>query len=51
MEFYHRKAKGISGRTNGMKLRPDEAKRRDIIMAKKESQRQQQPPQTKTSKK
>ena len=52
MEFYHRKAKGISGRTNGMKLRPDEAKRRDIIMAKKESQRQQQPqPNTKTSKK
>jgi hypothetical protein len=40
MDFYQRKAKGISGRKNGMKMRPDEAKRLDIIMSKKEMQRQ-----------
>ena len=51
MEYYFRKAKGISGRKNGMKLRPDEAKRLDIVMAKKEMQRQQQPPSIKASKK
>ena len=41
MEFYNRKALGSAARSNGMKLRPDEAKRRDMIMLKKEQQRQQ----------
>ena len=40
MEFYHRKAKGYTGRKNGFKMRPDEAKRLSIIMHKKELQRQ-----------
>lgn len=39
MEYYNRKAKGYSGHKNGMKLRPDEAKRKDITMYKKELQR------------
>ena len=40
MEFYYRKAKGVAGRKNGLKMRPDEAKRLDITMYKKELQRQ-----------
>lgn len=40
MDFYHRKSKGSTGRVNGMRLRPDEAKRRDIIVHKKNVQRQ-----------
>ena len=40
MEFYHRKAKGFAGHKNGLRLRPDEAKRKDITMYKKELQRQ-----------
>lgn len=39
MEYYNRKSKGYTGHKNGMKLRPDEAKRRDITMYKKELQR------------
>jgi hypothetical protein len=42
MEFHHRKALGSASRSNGLKLRPDEAKRRAMIMHKKELQRQQQ---------
>lgn len=39
MDFYHRKALGATSRSNGLKLRPDEAKRRAMIMLKKEQQR------------
>lgn len=42
MDFYHRKDKGAKGYSNGLKLRPDEAKRRSIIMHKKDVQRKQQ---------
>ena len=42
MDFYHRKDKGSKGTSNKKKLRPDEAKRRDIIMHKKEMQRKKQ---------
>ena len=38
-EFYFRKAKGSSNRINGEKLRPDEATRKDMIIAKKNAQR------------
>lgn len=41
-EYYNRKAAGYSGRKNGQKERPDEAKRRNIIMYKKDLQRQKQ---------
>jgi hypothetical protein len=41
-EYYNRKAMGYVGRQNGMKIRPDEAKRRDFTLAKKEMQRQSQ---------
>ena len=40
MEFYHRKAKGFVGHKNGLRMRPDEAKRKDITMYKKGLQRQ-----------
>lgn len=40
--FYNRKSKGMIGRANGRKTRPDEAKRLQITMAKKEDQRQRQ---------
>lgn len=40
VEFYNRKALGSASRSNGLKLRPDEAKRRDMILFKKELQRQ-----------
>jgi hypothetical protein len=39
-EFYSRKLAGAQGRTNGLKLRPDEAKRKEIVMNKKDEQRQ-----------
>lgn len=39
-EYYSRKARGALGRKNGQKMRPDEAKRLDIIMAKKSLQRE-----------
>lgn len=42
MEYYHRKASGYNGRKNGMKVRPDEAKRLDMIMQKKDMQRKAQ---------
>jgi len=42
MDFYHRKDKGSRGASNKKKLRPDEAKRKDIIMHKKDLQRKQQ---------
>jgi hypothetical protein len=41
-EYYNRKAMGYAGRQNGMKIRPDEAKRRDFTLAKKEMQRESQ---------
>jgi len=40
--FYNQKAQGKLGRKNGRKSRPDEAKRLQIIMAKKDDQRQRQ---------
>jgi len=42
MDFYHRKDKGSKGASNKKKLRPDEAKRKDIIMHKKDLQRKKQ---------
>jgi len=42
MDFYHRKAKGSMSRSNGLKIRPDEAKRKEISMYKKDLQRQRQ---------
>jgi hypothetical protein len=39
MEFYHRKELGVQTRKNGLKLRPDEAKRKEMIMQKKGLQR------------
>lgn len=42
MDYYHRKAMGASGRINSLKMRPDEIKRKNITMYKKQSQRQQQ---------
>lgn len=41
-DYYHRKNVGRTSRKNGLKLRPDEAKRRDGIVAKKNVQRQAQ---------
>jgi hypothetical protein len=41
-EFYARKAHGEASRFNGKKIRPDEAKRREWIINKKDAQRQQQ---------
>lgn len=38
-EFYDRKALGSASRINGLKLRPDEAKRRHMILCKKDQQR------------
>lgn len=38
-DFYARKSMGASSRKNGMKLRPDEAKRKEFIMYKKNAQR------------
>jgi hypothetical protein len=42
MEFYSRKNKGSLSRHNGAKIRPDEAKRKEIIMYKKNAQRMAQ---------
>lgn len=42
MEYYHRKAHGASGRVNTLKLRPDEAKRKQFTLQKKKMQREQQ---------
>jgi len=42
MEYYHRKSLGYNGRKNGMKLRPDEAKRLTMILHKKDMQRKAQ---------
>jgi hypothetical protein len=41
-DFYCRKEKGAVARQNGQKLRPDEAKRLQITMAKKSMQKQRQ---------
>lgn len=41
-DYYARKAHGMSGRVNGLKSRPDEKKRLEITMAKKNLQRQRQ---------
>lgn len=40
-DFYSRKAQGALGRKNGQKIRPDEAKRLQMTMAKKNLQKQQ----------
>lgn len=40
--YYNQKAQGKLGRKNGRKIRPDEAKRKQISMAKKDDQRQRQ---------
>lgn len=42
MDFYHQKAKGSANRKNARKSRPDEAKRKEIIMYKKDLQRKKQ---------
>ena len=42
MEFYERKAHGHRGRVSGLKLRPDELKRKVHIVEKKERQCQKQ---------
>lgn len=41
-DFYAQKSKGGSSRANSKKIRPDEAKRLDIILHKKEEQRRKQ---------
>jgi len=41
-EYYGRKSAGAQGRRNGLKTRPDEAKRLQMSMAKKAEQRQRQ---------
>jgi hypothetical protein len=41
-EFYSRKAHGSATRQNGLKTRPDEAKRLQMILAKKNVQRERQ---------
>lgn len=41
-EFYERKNHGHKTHRNGLKLRPDEAKRKEMIMFKKDAQRQNQ---------
>ena len=42
MEYYQRKAHGAHGHFNGMKQRPDEAKRKVLIVQKKNMQREKQ---------
>lgn len=42
MEYYNRKSHGAHGRSNGMKQRPDEAKRKQMIVQKKNLQRAKQ---------
>lgn len=42
MDYYYRKSVGAANRVNGLKMRPDEAKRKSITMHKKKAQRQQQ---------
>ena len=39
-EYYSRKSKGAQGRSNGLKLRPDEAKRKAFSVNKRNLQRQ-----------
>ena len=41
-EYYNRKAYGSKGRANGRKIRPDEKKRKDFIIHKKNAQRKAQ---------
>jgi hypothetical protein len=41
-EYYGRKSAGAQGRRNGLKTRPDEAKRLQMTMAKKADQRERQ---------
>lgn len=42
IEFYNRKNKGSLNRQNGSKIRPDEAKRKNMIIHKKNAQRKAQ---------
>mmetsp|Transcript_18400 Transcript_18400/g.27587 ORF Transcript_18400/g.27587 Transcript_18400/m.27587 type:complete len:299 (-) Transcript_18400:53-949(-) len=42
MEYYNRKDFGRQGRANGRKIRPDEAKRKEMIIHKKNAQRRAQ---------
>ena len=46
MEFYNRKSKGSLNRQNGSKIRPDEAKRKKMIIHKKNAQRKSQQART-----
>jgi hypothetical protein len=39
MDYYHRKALGAKGRVAGLRLRPDEAKRKEFTLIKKNMQR------------
>lgn len=43
MDYYYRKAAGARNRSSGMKLRPDEAKRKAMTLNKKAMQRRQTP--------
>jgi hypothetical protein len=42
MEFYHQKAAGAMNRSHGLKLRPDELKRKELILQKKQQQQERQ---------
>jgi len=39
MEYYYRKKSGVLNHKNGLKLRPDEAKRKEMIIHKRNAQR------------
>lgn len=47
IEYYNRKSHGSKGRVNGKKIRPDEAKRKEMIIHKKNAQRKAQGVQAK----
>ncbi len=41
MDYYYRKSVGAANRVNGLKMRPDEAKRKSMILNKKKAQQRQ----------
>lgn len=49
-EYYDRKSHGSSGRAKGQRIRPDEAKRKEMIIHKKNAQRRAQGVKTKNKK-
>jgi hypothetical protein len=51
MEFYHQKAAGAMNRSHGLKLRPDELKRKEMILQKKKQQQQDRQQSANKSKK